>query len=91
MVFSINRCNLSEKELEDEKVMLRSKMDEEGRSHTEICNFLHKHVEELEKKLEEWQEKYDTDIAQMDHDLEVLQTTKARDLEHLNELTKLVS
>lgn len=82
---------MSERDLEETKENYRLKMDEESRVHAETCVFLEKHIYDLQKKLEEWINKHDVDVAKLDHDLEVLQVSKAKDLERLDELTKLVS
>lgn len=41
-------------------------------------------------QMEYWMEKYDKDVENMQHDLDVLKQSKAKDLERLQELTKLV-
>ena len=38
-----------------------------------------------------WMEKYDKDVEAKQHELDVLKASKAKDLERLQELTKLVS
>ena len=37
-----------------------------------------------------WMEKYDKDVEAKQHELDVLKASKAKDLERLQELTKLV-
>ena len=48
-------------------------------------------LQELEQKVEYWMEKYDKDVEAKQHELDVLKASKAKDLERLQELTKLVS
>ena len=48
-------------------------------------------MQELEQKVEHWMEKYDKDVEQKQHELDVLKASKAKDLERLQELTKLVN
>lgn len=47
-------------------------------------------LQELEKKVEIWMEKYEKDVEAKQHELDVLKASKAKDLEKLQELTKLV-
>ena len=44
----------------------------------------------LEEKVEYWMEKHEKDVEQKDKELNILKASKAKDLERLNELTKLV-
>lgn len=53
-----------------------------------LCCFLF--VQELEKKVDFWMEKYEKDVESKQHELDVLKASKAKDLEKLQELTKLV-
>lgn len=69
---------------------VRKRLDDESRCHEDILQYLRNHQELLEKKLEHWQTKYETDTEEKSRDLEILKTSKAKDLERLNELTKLV-
>lgn len=48
-------------------------------------------LKDLEKKVEFWMEKYDKDVEAKQHELDVLKASKAKDLEKLQELTKMVS
>ena len=48
-------------------------------------------LQELERKVDFWMEKYDKDVEAKQHELDVLKASKAKDLERLQELTKLVS
>ncbi len=54
-----------------------------------LIHFLWEH-QELEQKVEYWMEKYDKDVEAKQHELDVLKASKAKDLERLQELTKLV-
>ncbi|BFZ00910.1 hypothetical protein BsWGS_03949 [Bradybaena similaris] len=83
------RCFLSEKKKSDESEGLQRKIDEENRAHQEIVSFLHSHKSELDKKLEFWSEKYEIDKEAKQKELDTLKQTKAKDLEKLQELTKL--
>lgn len=47
--------------------------------------------QELEKKVDFWMEKYEKDVEAKQHELDVLKASKAKDLDKLQELTKLVS
>ncbi|KAK7480454.1 hypothetical protein BaRGS_00028271, partial [Batillaria attramentaria] len=84
------RCFLSEKELKDEVDRLQKKIDEENRANAEIESYLRTHTHDLNKKLEFWMEKYEKDKEAKQHELDVLKASKAKDLERLQELTKLV-
>ena len=44
----------------------------------------------MERKVDHWMEKYDKDVEAKQHELDVLKASKAKDLERLQELTKLV-
>lgn len=57
----------------------------------EIESYLRTHQSDLESKVEYWMEKYDKDVEAKQHELDVLKASKAKDLERLQELTKLVS
>ena len=47
--------------------------------------------QELEKKVDYWMEKYEKDVEAKQHELDVLKASKAKDLDKLQELTKLVN
>ncbi|CAG5123707.1 unnamed protein product, partial [Candidula unifasciata] len=83
------RCFLAEKKKKDQTERLQRKIDEENRAHQEIISFLHSHKSELDKKLEFWSEKYEVDKEAKQKELDTLKQTKAKDLEKLQELTKL--
>jgi len=85
------RCGLTEKEMKEEIEKLKQKIDEENRCNAEIESFLRTHTESLQKKVEEWMEKYDKDVEAKQKQLDVLKASKAKDLERLKELTKLYS
>lgn len=53
--------------------------------------FMFHFLKDLEKKVEFWMEKYDKDVEAKQHELDVLKASKAKDLEKLQELTKMVS
>jgi hypothetical protein len=57
----------------------------------EIESYLRTHQSDLEQKVEYWMEKYDKDVEAKQHELDVLKASKSKDLERLQELTKLVS
>merc|ERR1719309_553486 len=80
---------LSEKQLKDEIELIKKKIDEEIRVNQEIEQYLKAHQTELEEKVDYWMEKYDKDVDQKTHQLEVLKASKANDLARLQELTKL--
>ncbi|XP_043926637.1 dynein regulatory complex protein 9 isoform X3 [Protopterus annectens] len=82
------KCHQAEKELEEEVLRLRAKIDEETRVHQEIENFLRKLQVELEEKLEYWMEKYDKDTDAKQSELNLLKASKASDLARLQELAK---
>ncbi|XP_022088174.1 IQ domain-containing protein G-like [Acanthaster planci] len=83
------RCMLSEKQLKDEIELIKKKIDEEIRVNQEIEQYLKAHQTELEEKVDYWMEKYDKDVDQKTHQLEVLKASKANDLSRLQELTRL--
>lgn len=83
------KCSLSEKEMKDEIEKYRHDIDEEIRCNLEIESFLKTHQAELEKKVDLWMEKYEKDVEAKQHELDVLKASKAKDLEKLQELTKL--
>ncbi|XP_033637450.1 dynein regulatory complex protein 9-like isoform X2 [Asterias rubens] len=82
------RCTLSEKQLRDEIELIKKKIDEEIRVNQEIEQYLKAHQAELEEKVDYWMEKYDTDVEEKTHQLEVLKASKASDLAKLQDLTK---
>lgn len=47
-------------------------------------------LQKLQKMVEMWMEKYDKDVEQKQKELDILKASKAKDLERLQELTKLV-
>ncbi|WAR27277.1 DRC9-like protein [Mya arenaria] len=83
------KCALSEKEMKEQIESLRQETDEEVRCNSEIEQFLRTHQQELERKVDFWMEKYEKDVEAKQHELEVLKASKAKDLEKLQELTKL--
>ncbi|KAH3805977.1 dynein regulatory complex protein 9-like [Dreissena polymorpha] len=83
------KCSLSEKELKDEIEGHRHEIDEEIRCNSEIVSFLTTHHQELTRKVDFWMNKYEKDVEAKQHELDVLKASKAKDLEKLQELTKL--
>ncbi|XP_048202822.1 dynein regulatory complex protein 9 [Perognathus longimembris pacificus] len=84
------KCNRTEELLMEEIEKLRMKTEEENRTHMEIEIFLKKEQQKLEEKLEYWMEKYDKDTEMKQNELTALQTAKATDLAHLQELAKMI-
>lgn len=52
--------------------------------------YLRTHQSMLEGKLEHWIAKYEKDTEEKSRELDILKSSKAKDLERLQELTKLV-
>ena len=48
-------------------------------------------IQRLQKQVEHWMEKYDKDVEAKQKDLDILKASKAKDLERLQYLSKLVS
>lgn len=48
-------------------------------------------IQRLQKMVEHWMEKYDTDVDSKQKELDILKASKAKDLEKLQNLTKTVS
>jgi len=65
-------------------------LEAEGRCHEEIVQYLRTHQTRLDSKLEYWIAKYEKDTEEKTRELEILKGSKAKDLERLQELTKLV-
>ncbi|XP_069886094.1 dynein regulatory complex protein 9 [Dipodomys merriami] len=84
------KCNKTEELLMEEIEKLRMKTEEENRTHMEIEMFLKKEQQKLEEKLEYWMEKFDKDTEMKQNELTALQTAKATDLAHLQELAKMI-
>ncbi|XP_012874771.1 PREDICTED: IQ domain-containing protein G [Dipodomys ordii] len=84
------KCNKTEELLMEEIEKLRMKTEEENRTHMEIEVFLRKEQQKLEEKLEYWMEKFDKDTEMKQNELTALQTAKATDLAHLQELAKML-
>lgn len=70
---------------------LRYKIDEEARVNSEIETYLRQNHQILEDKVEYWMDKYDRDVEQKQHELDVLKASKANDLAKLQELTQKYS
>lgn len=83
------KCSIEEKNMKDEIETLRHDIDEEIRVNEEIKSYLNTHQAELESKVDMWMVKYDKDVEAKQHELDVLKASKAKDLERLQELTKL--
>lgn len=85
------RCQQAEGSLKEDLETLRYKIDEEARVNSEIETYLRQHHQILEEKVEYWMEKYDRDVEQKQHELDVLKASKANDLAKLQELTQKYS
>lgn len=83
------KCSLVEKDLKDEIESLRDKIAQEERVNEETESFLRTHTDRLQKMVEHWMEKYDKDVEAKQKELDILKASKAKDLERLQELTKL--
>lgn len=81
------RCQQGESALKEDLETLRYKIEEEVRVNSEIETYLRQHHQILEQKLEYWMEKYDRDVEQKQHELDVLKASKANDLAKLQDLT----
>ncbi|KXJ11117.1 dynein regulatory complex protein 9 [Exaiptasia diaphana] len=88
---TMKRCQQSENSLKEELETLKYKIDEEARVNAEIEAYLKQHHQLLEEKVEYWMEKYDHDVEQKQHELDVLKASKANDLARLQELTQKYS
>lgn len=85
------RCQQGENALKEDLETLRYKIDEEARVNSEIETYLRQHHQILEDKVEYWMTKYDSDVEQKQHELDVLKASKANDLAKLQELTQKYS
>lgn len=85
------RCSISEKQIRLEIERVKDQIDEEARVNAEIESFLRTHTERLQKMVEHWMEKYDKDVEAKQKELDILKASKAKDLDRLQELTKLYS
>jgi kinesin family protein 6/9 len=83
------RCLFNEKTLQTEIEELKAKIDEENRVNAEVESFLRTHIEKRQELLEFWINKYEVDVEQKQKDLDLLKAAKAKDLERLQELTRL--
>lgn len=68
----------------------KKKLDDEDRCHEDIIQYLRTHQSILDSKLEFWIAKYEKDTEEKSRELDILKSSKAKDLERLQELTKLV-
>lgn len=85
------RCQQGENSLKEDLETLHYKIDEEARVNSEIETYLRQHHQILEEKVEYWMDKYDRDVEQKQHELDVLKASKANDLAKLQELTQKYS
>jgi len=83
------RCQLSEKATQNEIEELKAKIDEENRVNAEIESFLRTHIEKRQELLQQWIDKYENDVEAKTKELDLLKAAKAKDLERLQELTRL--
>lgn len=88
---TMKRCNLSEKDLRDEIDSLREEIDQEMRVNAETESWLRTHQTELEQQVDYWMEKYEKDVEKLQHELDVLKTSKSKDLQKLQDLAQTVS
>lgn len=66
------RCQQGESSLKEDLETLHYKIDEEARVNSEIETYLRQHHQILEEKVEYWMDKYDRDVEQKQHELDVL-------------------
>ncbi|ELT90548.1 hypothetical protein CAPTEDRAFT_92017, partial [Capitella teleta] len=83
------KCIIMEKDNRSEIESLKDKIDEENRVNAEVESYLLTHQERLQKMMEHWMEKYDKDVEAKQKELDILKASKAKDLERLQELTKM--
>lgn len=83
------RCGLAEKDTREEIEKLKDEIDEENRVNAEIESHLRTHQDRLQKMMEHWMDKYDKDVEAKQKELDILKASKSKDLERLQELTKL--
>ncbi|XP_005051203.1 PREDICTED: IQ domain-containing protein G [Ficedula albicollis] len=82
------KCSNAEIALEKEIQNLKSKTDEEIQLHSETENFLSQQYEKVKEKLEYWMEKYKTDTAAKDEEIDDLKALKAENLETMQRFAK---
>ncbi|XP_066565173.1 dynein regulatory complex protein 9 [Amia ocellicauda] len=84
-----NKINThSENELQASIQHVQDKIDKETRVHIEVESFLKENQNRLEEKLEMWMERYERDTEAKQQELNLLKSTKANNLTHLQELAK---
>lgn len=83
------RCGLAERDNREEIEKLKDQIDEENRVNAEIESHLRTHQERLQKMMEHWMDKYDKDVEAKQKELDILKASQTKDLERLQELTKL--
>ncbi|NWY66152.1 DRC9 protein, partial [Erithacus rubecula] len=82
------KCSNAEIALEKEIQNLKSKTDDEIQVHTETENFLTQQYEKVKEKLEYWMEKYKTDTAAKDEEMDDLKALRAENLETMQKFAK---
>uniref|UniRef100_A0AAY4B7I8 Dynein regulatory complex protein 9 n=1 Tax=Denticeps clupeoides TaxID=299321 RepID=A0AAY4B7I8_9TELE len=88
-VYQAQKLNaLSQKELQDEILLLLKKIEEEKCVHKETETFLKKHQANLEEKLEFWMQRYERDTEEKEKEMDTLRSSKANNLTKLQDLAK---
>ncbi|NWV59152.1 DRC9 protein, partial [Malurus elegans] len=82
------KCRSAEIALEKEIEILKSKIDEEMKVHTETEKFLMQQYQVVKEKLEYWMEKYQKDTDAKDEELDDLRALKAENLETMQRYAK---
>lgn len=82
-------CQYTERNLMAEIEDLKAKIDEENRVNAEVESFLRTHIEKRQELLQFWIDKHETDVEAKQRELDLLKAAKAKDLERLQELTRV--
>uniref|UniRef100_A0A1X7T6G0 Uncharacterized protein n=1 Tax=Amphimedon queenslandica TaxID=400682 RepID=A0A1X7T6G0_AMPQE len=80
-----------ESDLYNERERLKQELAEEKRAHAEIENYLKKHIEDLDSKVEYWMSKYEEDLEMKTTEVQETKSAKAAGLQKLDELSQTVN
>uniref|UniRef100_A0A1X7SK92 Uncharacterized protein n=1 Tax=Amphimedon queenslandica TaxID=400682 RepID=A0A1X7SK92_AMPQE len=80
-----------ESDLYNERERLKQELAEEKRAHAEIENYLKKHIEDLDGKVEYWMSKYEEDLEMKTTEVQETKSAKAAGLQKLDELSQTVN
>jgi hypothetical protein len=82
-------CQHREAALKAQQSLLKKKIEQEQKAHEKIIVYLSDQRKVLESQIQEWMDKYETDIEAKTNELELLKQQRTRDIDKFEEMVTM--